>query len=172
MSSVIQAITGVSSGTENVIMTVYPSISGRGLGQLIGLLMNSVPLRIGGVRLSNLVFGLPLAPLGAIGYLAEKVIGDKYILTNRSVEQWKATGGRMLSDIPLESIASIELDEQWGQDFYYAADLLLVDAKGTVLTRLKAVTRPDVFRQTILEARDARMQVTATMELIQARKKA
>ena len=55
----VQAISGVSAGVENVVMTVYPSIAATGIGRLLGCLYESIPSRICGIKLSNLLFTLP-----------------------------------------------------------------------------------------------------------------
>ena len=70
----VQAIAGVSPTSESRIMTEFPSVAASGIGRLIGQIMDSIPLSIFGVKLSYLLFGLPLAPLGMLLFLLEQAI--------------------------------------------------------------------------------------------------
>jgi hypothetical protein len=167
-----QAISGVSSQVENVVMTVYPSIAAWGPGQLVGMLSDLIPLKLGSVKLSHLLIAPILAPLAALLYFAQKVFGSRYVLTNRSVQSWAAMGERMNAQAPLTEIAEIEIERRAGQAFFHAADLVVRNAAGDVTLRLEGVVRPDVFRQTILEARDARIQTEASLATIQKRRPA
>jgi hypothetical protein len=47
---------------------------------------------------------------------------------------------------------------------------VVLGADGKTILRLAGVQRPAVFRQTILEARDARQQVAESLKAIQSRK--
>lgn len=169
MAAKPQAISGVSAGTENVIMTVYPSLAATGLGKLFGRLMDSIPLRINGIKLSMLLFGPILAGPALLLYLMQKANGDRYVVTNRSVQKWKMIGQSLLGQVALGDVDRIRIDEQSGQAFYHAGDLALLGRDGSVLLLLEGVPRPDVFRQNIIEARDARKQVEAAMATIRAR---
>ena len=55
-------------------MTEFPSVAASGIGRLIGQIMDSIPIRIFGVKLSYLLFGLPLAPLGNVVVSVEQTI--------------------------------------------------------------------------------------------------
>jgi hypothetical protein len=160
----VQAISGVSAGLENVVMTVYPSIAATGRGRLLGRVYEAIPVRICGIKLSNLLFTLPTSPL-ALGLYAEtKVFGNRYVLTNRRVT--------VLMEVALPAIEEIEVEQLDGQQFFHAADLVLLDSRGSVLGRLEAVPRAEIFRQTILEARDALTQTEAALATISARQTA
>jgi len=80
-----------------------------------------------------------------------------------------ALGPKLFKKIPLNDIAEVVVDQQLGQAFYPAADLKLVGKKGETIAVLPGVPRADVFRQSIIEARDARVQVEASLATIQAR---
>jgi hypothetical protein len=164
-----QAIAGVSAGTENLLRTVYPSIACAGLGRMIGSLMNSIPLTIGGIKLSYLLFAPITAPLGLMGYFAVKISGEKYVLTNRSISRWAFVGTRLLQKVELERIGSISVDQLPGQEFYKASDLVITAADGNELMRLPAVPRAEIFRETILKAKQARVDVEASLATIRAR---
>ena len=168
----VQAISGVSAGVENVVMTVYPSIAATGIGRLLGCLYESIPSRICGIKLSNLLFTLPTSPLALALYVETKVFGSRYVLTNRRVAVHAALTPRQLAEVALPAIDEIEVEQLDGQQFYHAADLVLYDAGGSVLGRLEAVPRAEIFRQTILEARDALTQTEAALATISARQTA
>jgi hypothetical protein len=167
-----QPISGVSADAENLVMSVWPSISATGLGRGIGVLSDSIPIKINGIKLSHLLFPLPLSPFALLEYARLKFVGDRYVLTNRSVQIWKSLGSRLVSQVSLADIDQIDVEELPGQAFYRAADLVLLDAAGKLLIRLQAVPCAEVFRQTIIKARDAHLQVGASLAVIQARQSA
>ena len=164
-----QAISGVSPGKEVLAMEVYPSIASTGLGRLFGRLLDSMPTRLCGIKLSHLLFGLPLAPLAFVGYSQLKIIGLKYQLTNRAVRKHASLGDRLVSQVPLVSIEDVGILQQDGQAFYTAADLQILGKGGAVLMVLEGVPHASVFRQTILKARDAHQQTAAALATIEAR---
>ncbi len=164
------AISGVSASTEAEIMTVYPSIAAFGLGRALGSLYDCIPLRIMGVKLSNLLLVLPTAPLPALMYFWQKVFGQKYVLTNRSFQVWHSLGSRKISQVALSDVTEVIVRQLPGQQFYKAGDLILVGGKGNEeIMTLAGVPYPHVFRQTILEARDSRQMVAKSLETIKAR---
>jgi hypothetical protein len=167
-----QAISGVAIGYENTIEAVYPSLAASGFGRLLGRMCDSIPVRIGGVKLSNVLFG-PIAALFALpGYLAFKAFGDRYIVTNQAVEVRQILGGRLAKRVALSDIASVVSDVQNGQQFYHAGDLHVLGAKGEPLLILRGVPRPERFRRVILDARESRLRNDASLRNIQARAKA
>ncbi len=162
--------TNIGTPGETSITVIYPSIAAGGLGRLIGSILNSV--RVGNINVSAMLFGLPLAPLGATLYLLQKVVGERYELTTHAVKRWGAIGQSLHGDASLAQIGSVEIDQQSGQGFFHAADLVLLDNGGKELLTLPGVSRPDVFRRTILEARDASVQTLSALETIGARQPA
>jgi len=104
----VQAIAGVSPTSEARIMTEFPSVAASGIGCLIGKLMDSIPVSICGVKLSYLVFGLPLAPLGMLLFLLNRPFGARYILTNRSVQVWSSLGTQRTAVVDLKINEFIE----------------------------------------------------------------
>ncbi|MCA9028630.1 MAG: hypothetical protein KDA86_25715 [Planctomycetaceae bacterium] len=164
-----QAISGVSAGRETVMETVYPSISASGLGRLIGSICDSIPVRIAGVKLSYLLFGLPLAPLALAGYAVFKLFGDRYVISNRTVKIFSAIGETLKGQANIADIDNVAIDVKSGQGFYHAGDLVLLKANGDELLRLPAVVRPERFRHVILEAREARLLSDSTLATIDAR---
>jgi len=167
-----QAISGVSAGIENNVMTVYPSNACTDLGCLMGRCLNSIPLKINGIKVSNLLFALPLIPLALLMYAWLKLIGPRYVLTNRSVQIRSVIGDRQLGEAALPAVDHIDVDQRDGQEFYRAADLVLYDADETELLRLEGVPQAEIFRNTILEARDAHAQTEQALATIAARESA
>jgi hypothetical protein len=169
-----QAIAGVSPHVESTLWTVYPSVACTGFGRLLGRLYESIPIRIGVVKLSYLVMTLLVFPplLAFALYFWLKIFGSKYVLTNKSVQQWKSIGQQLLGRVALTDVADVAVQQSPGQAFFKASDLALLSADGGVLLRLEGIARAEVFRQTILQARDARRQTEASLAAIQARQPA
>ncbi len=165
-----QAISGVSANYENVIEELYPSIAMTWMGQLLHSLYELIPIGVGSIKLSHLLFVLPTSPLALIGYLLLKVTGVKYVVTNRAVKQVQAMGYRMLQETPLANIAQVTVDPDSRLAFYRTGDVRLSNAAGDTLQLLRGVPYPDRFAQVILEARDARKYTEAALNTIRARK--
>lgn len=168
-ATVAQPIAGVSPSQERVVEVVYQTVAASAIGRLIGSVMDSIPARVGGVKLSNLLFGLPLAPFGLIGYLVLKVVGRKFILTNRSISIATALTGRVVKQVPLKDVAEIEIDVRSGQEFHHSGDLVLINAKRDEIARLEGVSRPDRFRRVIVDTRDARLRSEESLAAITKR---
>ena len=166
----VQAIAGVSASSEARIMSEFPSVGAGGVGRLIGQLMDSIPIPIFGVKLSYLVFGLLLAPVGALLFLLNKPLGTRYILTNRSVQTWSMLGTQRTNSVPLSDIADVELDQLPGQAFFRCSDIRLKSANGQTILRLSGVADPGPFRNAIQSAISSRRLVQASMATIAARK--
>lgn len=164
-----QAISGVSSEAESIIMVVWPSIACTALGRLLGSICDSIPLKIGGIKLSYILFALPLASVASLLYFILKLFGERYVLTSHAVQKWSSIGVQMTGEVPLTDIAELLIEQRAGQAFYHAADLQLLSSSGDRLLRLEGVPRPEVFRQTIIEARDARLQVQSALDAIASR---
>ncbi|MBL8810332.1 MAG: PH domain-containing protein [Planctomycetaceae bacterium] len=165
----VQAIAGVSPTSEARIMTEFPSVGASGLGRLIGSLMDSVPAKVCGIKVSYLIFGLPLAPIGALLFLG-RLLGGRYVLTNRSVQTWAALGTQRTASVDLNEIASVEIEELPGQAFFRAADIKLKAANGQTLLRLSGVADAAAFGNVIQRAIQARRLVQSTLSTINARK--
>lgn len=164
-----QAIAGVSAGSEREIETVYPSIAAGAISRTIGSICDMIPVRIGGVKLSALLFSLPLAPLALTGYIWLKFFGPRFVLTNHALQTRGAMSDRLIREVALGEIDNIAVDVLAGQSFYHAGDLILLKAGGDEIATLAGVGRPARFRQVILEARDARLLNDAALATIDAR---
>ncbi|MFP6701616.1 MAG: hypothetical protein VB861_07710 [Planctomycetaceae bacterium] len=170
--SKLQAIPGAETQVERTVIAVWPSIASTGVGRMIGSLIQSAPE----IRLPVLNVNLALAPtllLGPIAaavYLWVKVIGQRYTVTNRRVLIQGSLTRKLNEQVSLEQIAEVAVAPyRDGQEFYHSADVVLLDQAGKELMRLEAVMRPGVFRQNILETRDARVKVQDALDTIQAR---
>lgn len=163
-------ISGVAPGAESLLESVYPSIASSAIGRALGSLCDSIPVKLGGIQLSHVLFGPIAIPFALVGYFVTKMFGDRYEVTNRSVRVRSIVGGLLRQQVPLADVAQIAIEQQPGQAFYKAADLHLLSAKGDRLLSLPAVVRPDRLQHVILEARDARLQNDASLKTIQTRK--
>ena len=150
-----QAISGVSPDHETVIEELYPSIAETAIGDFIHRVLDSIPTRVWGMKISNVLFGLLLAPLAAAVYLWMKVFGSKYVVTNRVVKRVNAVGIRQHESIPLSQIVSTSVDPDSRRSFYQTGDVRLVGAGGESLMLLRGVPRPDRVCQVVKEACDA-----------------
>lgn len=164
-----QAIAGVSPSHEREIETEFPSIAAVGPGRFLGSILESMPLKIGGVKLSYILFGLPLAPLGVIGYLQLKVTGQRYMVTNRAVSIRSALTSQPVKQVMLKDIAAVTVEVAGGQVFYRAGDVVLWNAKGDEILRCEGVPQPERFKHVIEEARDARIQSDESLATINKR---
>jgi len=166
----VQAIAGVSPSSEARIMTEFPSVGASAIGRLVGMLMDSIPISIFGVKLSYIIFGLPLAPLGMLLFLLNRPFGDRYILTNRSVQIWSSMGMQRTSTVDLNDIADVELDQLPGQAFFRASDIRLKAANGQTIMRLSGVCDAGAFRNAIQRTMQSRRMVQSSLATINARK--
>ncbi len=164
-----QAISGVSPGHETVIEELYPSIAETSIGDFIHRVLDSIPNRVWGLKISNILFGLPLAPLAAAVYLWMKVFGSKYVITNRVVKRVNSMGIRLHESVPLSQITTTSVDPDSRQSFYQTGDVRLIGAGGQSLMLLRGVPRPDRFSQVIQEAVDAKRHVESALTRINAR---
>ena len=164
-----QAIAGVSPNHEAVIEELHPSIAATAIGDFIHRVLDSIPTRIWGLKISNVVFGLLLAPLGAWVYLWMKVFGIRYVLTNRVVKSVNSMGFRLHESVLLSQIATVTVDPDSRQSFYQTGDIRLTGAAGQTLMLLRGIPRPDRFCQVIQEACDAKRHVAASLARINAR---
>lgn len=165
-----QAIAGVSSGYESVIEELYPSIGSTWLGQLLNGLYESIPVGVGNIKLSHLIFVPVTWPFALLGYLLMKVGGSRYVVTNRSVKRQSSLGGRLLGEAPLTNVERVTVDPDSRLAFFRTGDVRLTGPAGDTLLLLRGVPYPDRFAQVILEARDARQQVEASLATLKNRK--
>lgn len=166
----VQAIAGVSPTSEARIMTEFPSVGASGIGCLVGQIMDSIPISIFGVKLSYILFGLPLAPLGMLLFLWNRPFGARYILTNRSVQSWSSLGTQRTAIVDLNDIVSVDIDQRPGQAFFRSADIRLKAANGSTILLLAGVCDPGAFRNAIQRTMQSRRLVQSSMATINARK--
>jgi hypothetical protein len=166
------AIVGVHSATEAEIRSRYPSLAGTGLGRIIGNLCNSIPTKIWGIKISHALFALPVAPAAAGLYMLQKVFGEKYVLTNRSIQRCKSFGSDQLQTVDLKEIEDIDVIQEEGQEFYHASNLHILDSSGQPVMRLNGVPNAEIFRESILKARDSRNETAEALATIDARQTA
>jgi hypothetical protein len=155
-----QAIAGVAPAdlTEVTTMTVRPSISvyllGRWLGQLYAIKAGGYIFTVGNfIALASIPLALKLYFFRLLPWF-----GIRYRLTNRRVIVQR---GLLATDdrwVDLDRFDNIETVVQPGQAWYHAGDLVF--RLGDVETfRLGAVSRPETFRHTCLNAQRAALGV-------------
>lgn len=164
----VQTISGVSPQYESVVEEMYPSIACTGIGELLNRLYECIPAKIWGIKVSH-IFALLTAPLAVLIYLGLKLFGSRYTVTNRNVNRVRSLGIRMFESVPLAQIAEVSIDPDSRQQFYRSGDVRLTNAAGDTLLLMRGIPYPERFRQVILETRDARSQVAASLARIQAR---
>tara|TARA_B100000029_G_scaffold497406_1_gene564968 strand:+ start:889 stop:1431 length:543 start_codon:yes stop_codon:yes gene_type:complete len=167
-----QAIPGAETQTERVVVARWPSIATLSIGRVIGQLIESAPqwrmplLNVRPALAPALGLGLLAAPI----YLLLKVLGRRYTVTSRRVMIQKSLTRTLVEQVALEDVAEVAIAPfQPGQAYFEAADVVLQSASGDELMRMPAVVRPGVFRQNILESRDALVRVNEALATIQAR---
>ncbi len=172
MPQKLQAIAGVSASGESDIRSEYPSIASTWFGRLLGELCELIPIKIWGVKISYLLIAPLVAPIAPLIYLITKLTGERWALTNRSLQRWSMLGTRLIQSVSLTEISDITVHQQDGQSFYRASDLYVLNAKGDPVMMLSGVPQAEIFRATVLKVRDARQQVEASLKTIQARQPA
>lgn len=165
----VQAIAGVSSTTEARIMTEFPSVGAQFCGP------SDWP--VDGQHTGACPWDSGLVPVvwssgGSCGCpaLFARLLGSRYILTNRSVQIWSSLGSQRIASVDLSEVDSVVVDELPGQSFYRAADIRLKSAGGQTLLRLSGVADASAFCNVIQRAVQARRMVQSSLAVINARR--
>lgn len=157
-----QAVAGVvaPSVAEATVMTVWPSVASTGLGQMLGRLYRLKggvgPLSVGRMAL------LATIPVGLMLYLSMRLPWAirRYRLTNRRVMIERGINPKVEQYVDLDRFDAVDVVVSPGQEWYAAGDLVF--RRGQIETlRLPGVSRPESFRRTCLEARQAYVSVAA-----------
>ena len=158
----IQSIAGVSPPgvAETTIMTVWPSVASTSLGQALGCFYRLKggygPISVGRLAL------LATIPLGMMLYLSMRLPWAirRYRLTNRRVVIERGINPKVEQYVDLDRFDAIDVAVSAGQEWYASGDLVF--RRGQIETlRLPGVSRPESFRRTCLEARQAYVSVAA-----------
>ncbi len=157
---------------ERPIVTHYPSIASLAIGRAFGVLYESIPLAIGRLKLSHLLFPLPTAPFVLPVYLWQKACGPRYVLSTHRLRIVQGLAAKQTREMPLDEVGRIDVVSSLGQRFFKAGDLIVHDHLGTERLRLPGVVRPEMFLKTILDARDALIETDAALRIIDARRTA
>lgn len=165
----VQPIAGVSSRSECVVMTEHPSIAAGMPGQALGRIYEAIPVRVCGLTISHLLFVLPTAPLAVGLYFLQRIVGEYFVLTNRSVQIWTARSGRRVSTVDLSQVEGIDVVQAPGQKFFKAGDILLRTKSGELIQRLRGVPDAPSFCNAIRRTAESRRMVQSAMATIEAR---
>ena len=152
-----QAIAGVTpvDAREVTVMTVWPSNAAYGIGRFLGRRYAN-PIGFYIFKLGNLI-ALASIPIALVVYFVKVLpfVGRRYRITNRRVVVARGvTGASEEKAVALDRFDTVEIDVQPGQEWYQAGDLAFFHGK-TEVFRLEGVSRPDVFRQICLKARNS-----------------
>lgn len=139
--------------------TYYPTIGAWKVGRWIGMLMWLLPVRIGRMRLTTVLFALPVAPLAALIYVLQKVIGVRYRLTDETIEEIRGLSVSASESIPLCDIADVTVHVRAGQAFHRAGDVVIIGRDGSTLMTLEGVARPERVRAAILDVSRSRSRI-------------
>lgn len=166
--------TPTSEPRESTIMCVWPSISALPIGQFLGRLYQLGP-RVSLLRIPfrpGWLIALATVPVALFLYFNKIVPRIPFVLfglrnpwcrryrltTERVVAEnpfdalsAKRSGGAVKASVDLTGFDAIELDQQPGQDWYRAADLVFI-LDGNEVLRLPGVPHAEAFRQTCLKA--------------------
>lgn len=144
----------------------YPSLAATAFGRVLGAAMECLPLSFGRVKLSYLLFGPIVVPLAVAAYAMQKIFGERYAVTDRSVERWPVIGGKRREAVPLAQVGGADVRVRTGQSFYDAGDVVLRYADGRELATLAGLQRPRRVCETIVEAADAARRTSAVAERV------
>ncbi|MCH2213061.1 MAG: PH domain-containing protein [Fuerstiella sp.] len=150
-------------------MTEHPSIAAGMPGQALGTFYDCIPVRVFGLTVSHLLFALPTAPLAIGLYALQRLAGESFVLTNRSLQIWAARSGRCVSSVDLSQVADAEVTQAPGQKFFKAGDILVRNASGEIIQRLRGVPDALSFSNAIQRTAESRRLVQSAMETIEAR---
>ena len=115
-------------------------------GEFFVFLYECIPLQVFGLRISHLLFVLPTAPIAVGLYFLQKLTGEYFVLTNRSVQIWAVRSRRRVSSVDLSQVEDVALTQASGQKFFKAGDILLRSASGQIIQQLRGV--PDCLLYT------------------------
>ena len=162
----------MSGEPERTVLVAYPTVAATAAGRLIGRLLGCVPVRVGPATVSQWLFGLPLAPLGAAVYLWQKAFGVRYRLTDRRLIREAVLTGRELEAADLAAVAAVETAPAAAGRFFDAGDLTLRDAAGVRLLTVRAVPHVENLAGRVDDVLAARRSVAAAAATIAARRAA
>jgi hypothetical protein len=156
-------VTAATPPQAALLCVVYPSIAGWPVGRGLGRLYESIPVRVGGIKLSYLLFCLPTAPLAASLYGLQKLLGEKYVLTTAAVERRRSIGNALLEAVPLDEAGTVEVERSDWEALFRTGTVRVRSAEGQVRMIFAGVSDPDAFAGTIRDALVARRTVAASM---------
>lgn len=164
------AVAEATPNRETLIMIEYPSIAAIPLGLWLGRLYESSSVRFlgRGPKLSQML-ALPTAPLGVLLYVWQKLVGNRYVLTNQTLTIQTAITRRTKQSVPLDDINLVQHHSTRGHQFFTAADLQVLDSESRQCLVLAGVKEPDAFRNAIQQAVAAKAQVAVAAARIKLR---
>jgi len=159
-----------SSVQETTIMTIWPSIAGTDIGQLLGRLFQiqagvwvftvgnllallSIPLVLPLILNKFILSVLAGIPVIGIPFLPFKSAIKRYVLTNRRVIIAEGMIPKTAQYVEFDRFDAIDIVIRPGQEWYPAGDLIFRKGNSESF-RLVGVRRPETFKQTVMKTRN------------------
>lgn len=163
--TVQQPIAGVTPADEAEVpmTTVWPSVAKFAVGRFLGRLYEIRWPNLFVLRLGHAIAGACI-PVSLVLYFLRVLPGTgvRYTLTNRRLVVYRGLPPKEERAIGLDRFDDVQVRVLPGQEWYHAGDLVFYRDKVETF-RLQAVSRPEVFARTCLEARRA---YTATQKIL------
>ena len=161
-----QAIAGVTplDEAEIPVATIWPSISVFGLGRLLGQAYNIAWPNVFVLRLGNLI-ALASIPIALMLYFVRVLpfFGRRYVLTNNRLLICTGIRSKEQKSVQLDHFDDVQIRVRPGQDWFHSGDLIFYQDSVETF-RLESVSRPEVFRISLLDASRAFVGVKNALE--------
>ena len=161
-----QPIAGVVPLTEDEVhpTTVWPSLCYFALGRWLGRLYAIRWPNLFIFRLGHCIAGLCI-PIALNLYLMRvgPFTAVRYVLTSRRIRVLRGMKQTEQKSLSFDRFDEIRVVVREGQEWYHAGDLIFYH-NNVETFRLEAVSRPEIFRRTCLEARTAYLATKKALE--------
>ena len=162
-----QAIAGVAPPELDEVnsMTVWPTIGATTPGRMVGRLA-AIRIGLGSFFTLGTALAAATIPISLAVYAWQLLpfLCRRYTVTNRRIVIRRGYSAADDRSIDLDAFDAIDLEILPGQQWLHAGELVFRH-EGTEVFRLSGVSRPEVFRQVCLKARDALVSVREVRQL-------
>ncbi len=144
---------------ERSAMTVWPTIAATSPGRWVGRL-SAIRTGLGSFFTIGSLLAVATLPVSMVVYALQLApfLCRRYTLTDRRLVVQKGLSADDERSIPLQDFDTIDVDVLAGQEWHHAGELIF-RCDGNEVFRLSGVSRPEVFRQVCLKARQALVSV-------------
>ena len=165
-----QAIAGVAPPEVDEVnaMTVWPTIGATAPGRMVGRLA-AIRIGLGGFFTVGTALAVATIPVSLAVYAWQLLpfLCRRYTVTNRRIVVRRGYSAAEDRSLDLDAFDTIDVEVLPGQQWLHAGELVFRQ-QGTEVLRLSGVSRPEVFRQVCLKARDALTTVREVRQLQEA----